>query len=112
MYRVCIEKTTGKLIEMQSGDGDLESLKQNAINQGYTENDIELKTITSDEWKVIEMKINRPTPKIELVKTDTGMARVIEDLIDLLVAKRAIKFDELPMAAQDKIATRKSLRNT
>ncbi|MDD4984508.1 MAG: hypothetical protein PHQ43_01775 [Dehalococcoidales bacterium] len=71
MYRISIEKSTGKLIEMQSGGYDdeklrnarLDTLRQNAINAGYDEKDIEVKWITDKEWATIEETLNRPTPE-------------------------------------------------
>lgn len=91
MNRVCIEKATGKLIEMQSGGTverrpqvtnetkekyqeylaecnaleamRLDTLKQNALNAGYGEKDIEVKWVTDEEWAVIEAELNQPTPE-------------------------------------------------
>jgi hypothetical protein len=57
MKRVCINRSTGKLIEMQS-DGDdnpelmegrLNTLRQNAINCGYKEDEIEVKWADAEE---------------------------------------------------------------
>ncbi|MGO3344045.1 MAG: hypothetical protein ACTIM4_01855 [Marinomonas sp.] len=45
-----------------------------------------------------------------LTNSDNDMMRVIEDLIDLLSAKRIIQFTELPMAAQKKLLSRKWVR--
>lgn len=69
--RVCLEKATGKLIEYQSGDVNdlmangeepsavikqnrLDSLGNNAINVGYTADEIEVKEVTRAEWQEIE----------------------------------------------------------
>jgi len=69
MNRVCLTKT-GKLIEMQSGgesdDKELEAmrldtLKQNALNAGYKEDEIDVKWVTDDEWAVIQ-EANKPVP--------------------------------------------------
>jgi len=49
--------------------------------------------------------------KMELSQTDNGMIRVIEDLIDVLILKNTIKFDDLPVEVQDKINNRKVLRD-
>lgn len=71
MYRVCLTKE-GKLIEMQSGgrseDKELETmrlntLKINAINQGYKENEIEVKWVDEVEWQAIQAELNKPTPE-------------------------------------------------
>ncbi len=61
MNRVCLTKDR-RLIEMQSGGDDrldlkeirLDTLKQNALNAGYKEDDIEVKWITDEEWTVIQ----------------------------------------------------------
>jgi hypothetical protein len=60
MNRVCLKKD-GKLIEMQSGGDDhpdlmetrLNTLKQNALNAGYKEEDIEVKWVTDEELNII-----------------------------------------------------------
>ena len=54
--RVCLEKSTGKLIEYQSGDAPLGTLTKNAINAGYKEKDVEEKYVTNEEWKIIEQE--------------------------------------------------------
>ena len=46
----------------------------------------------------------------ELHHTDTEMIRVIEDLVELLIAKNIIQLTELPRAAQQKIYNRKKIR--
>lgn len=54
--RVCLEKSTGKLIESQSGgetQAHLDTLKQNAINAGHAESDIEVKYVTDGEYQAI-----------------------------------------------------------
>ena len=70
MNRVCITKD-GKLIEMQSGGDDrpdlmdarLDTLKQNALDAGYKEDEIEVKWVTDEEWSQIEATLNQPTPE-------------------------------------------------
>jgi len=52
--RVCLEKSTEKLIEYQSGDAPLGTLTQNAINGGYKKEDVEEKYVTQAEWEVIK----------------------------------------------------------
>ena len=59
--RVCLEKSTGKLVEYQSGDAPLGILVKNAINAGYKKEDVEEKYITKEEWKIIrEEQIDKP----------------------------------------------------
>jgi len=44
--------------------------------------------------------------------SDTGIIRILEDLIDLLIRKNVILFTELPEDAQIKIRERKRVRET
>lgn len=46
----------------------------------------------------------------ELSDSDLSMVRVIEDIVDTLIAKNVIMFTDLPVYAQDKILKRKSTR--
>ena len=87
MNRVCVEKATGKLIEMQSGgkmnrlprengqfqtDADyneylskcdaleafrLDTLRKNALSAGYQDEDIEVKWVSVAEWAEIEANV-------------------------------------------------------
>ncbi|WP_068808574.1 hypothetical protein [Thauera phenolivorans] len=45
-----------------------------------------------------------------LSASDLGFVRVLEDVIDLLVARGVILFTDLPPAAQDKLMERRSTR--
>lgn len=62
--RVCTEKSTGKLIESQSG-GDtqahLDTLLKNAVNAGYKSEDIEVKFVGDAEFAEIMEKM-KPIP--------------------------------------------------
>ena len=46
----------------------------------------------------------------QLAESDSGMARLVEDLIDALIGKRVIKFTDLPAAAGAKYLERLSTR--
>ncbi len=46
----------------------------------------------------------------EFAKLDAGFVRVIEDLIDTLIAKHLINLTDLPEQAQAKLLSRKSFR--
>jgi len=48
--------------------------------------------------------------KRSLSDSDTEMIRVIEDLVDLLIAKNIITFTDLPSAAQLKLGSRRQMR--
>ena len=51
------------------------------------------------------------SPQEILNKTDSEVSRIIEDLIDLLIAKQTILFTDLPEAAQQKLLARKLARS-
>ena len=84
-HRISLQKSTGKLIEYQSGGidnninllnipkekrskyiesiikGRFESLRQNAINRGYSKDDIEVKEVEDKEWETIKKEqIDKP----------------------------------------------------
>ena len=46
----------------------------------------------------------------QLTVSDLEMARVTEDLIDVLISKGTILLTDLPKAAQDKLAARRGMR--
>ena len=48
--------------------------------------------------------------KLSLQDSDLRMARILEDLIDLLIMKNQIIITEFPQAAQQKLMQRQSLR--
>lgn len=56
-----------------------------------------------------------PANKVELKKSlaisDGAMARVVEDLIDILMEKQVFVFTELPDAVQEKLNARKKIRH-
>lgn len=82
MDRVCINKTTGELIEMQSGGYDesdaaltaqrLDTLKQNAINAGYAEDQIEVKWVTDEELAALMAAL----PKVPVTRLTMRQARL------------------------------------
>lgn len=52
----------------------------------------------------------RYAQQTELFKTDAELARVLEDVIDVLTQKGVFQFTELPEAAQQKLLNRKNIR--
>lgn len=46
-----------------------------------------------------------------LAETDASLARVVEDLIDILIDKSLIQFTDLPAAAQNKLLERRQTRS-
>jgi hypothetical protein len=52
--RVCIEKSSGKMIESQSGDhAAYGALLGNAVSAGYAAEDVEEKVVTQDAFDVL-----------------------------------------------------------
>lgn len=49
---------------------------------------------------------------VEMLAQDLQQIRILEDLIDLLTSKGIIMFSELPLAAQQKILNKKSIRES
>jgi hypothetical protein len=45
-----------------------------------------------------------------LSQSDTAIARVLEDLVDVLITRGVIQFTDLPEAAQAKLLTRRQTR--
>jgi len=54
--------------------------------------------------------MTEPTAPHPLSETDTGLARVLEDLIDVLITRGHIQFTDLPEAAQAKLLVRRQTR--
>ena len=51
-----------------------------------------------------------PIQEQALSQTDTGLARVLEDLIDVLINRGLLQFTDLPEAAQAKLLERRQTR--
>ncbi len=50
------------------------------------------------------------TMRQRLLGTDTEMARITEDLIDVLISRNIINFTDLPVQAQKKLVARQKIR--
>ncbi len=75
MNRICIEKSTGRLIEFQSGKADLGTLIQNAINAGYKEKDVEEK-YTDDDSQTAQLKHETTEEKSKREKKEAKLIAV------------------------------------
>jgi hypothetical protein len=51
-----------------------------------------------------------PNAEQLLSQSDTSIARVLEDLVDVLISRGVIQFTDLPQAAQDKLMSRQETR--
>jgi hypothetical protein len=57
--------------------------------------------------------MRRLEPGLEsLQQSDMRLVRVLEDLIDLLIARDVIRFTDLPLPAQEKLMERRSMRQS
>ncbi|MGR8939966.1 MAG: hypothetical protein ACU83P_00105 [Gammaproteobacteria bacterium] len=60
--------------------------------------------------RFLQLAVSSQEAKQALTNTDADMSRVVEDLVDLLIAKKIFTFTELPEAVQRKLGSRKQLR--
>lgn len=67
--------------------------------------------IADDDAQIIAFLNSAKTAgQLALEQTDTAMARVLEDVVSLLVEQGVIRFTDLPGAAQQKLLNRRELR--
>lgn len=98
--RVCIEKSTGKLIEYQSGDAQLETLTNNAISAGYKKEDVEEKYVTKKEWsKIKEEQLDKPAREKQEKKEQERKQK--EDKIKTKLGLSDKDFNDLKEALKD-----------
>jgi len=57
------------------------------------------------------LQSGKSAEQLALEQTDQTMARVLEDVVNLLVEQGVIRFTDLPLAAQQKLLTRRELRD-
>lgn len=67
--------------------------------------------LADDSPELLQFIQNEKSPEqIALEQTDQSMARVMEDVVGLLVEQGVIRFTDLPTIAQDKLLNRRELR--
>lgn len=70
-----------------------------------------IEQVQDDDVQVVAfLQSAKSTEQLALEQTDTAMARVLEDVVSLLVEQGVIRFTDLPSAAQDKLLARRELR--
>lgn len=72
-----------------------------------TQIEIDQRNAEAAAWSLIQA---RREIDAQLAATDAGMARALEDLIAVLAAKGVLAEADLPAAAQQKLQTRRQLR--
>ena len=86
--------------------GEIISLRREADKPG-----MELKTIMDNEILDFLGRTATDEMKLQILSmSDVTVARILEDLIELLISKNVIMFTELPEMAQQKILARKQIR--
>lgn len=91
-----IRNETGRIVSLS------ETPQQGAEQVNLKDPEVlEFLSIESDGFSVDEF----------LVQSDTNAARILEDLIDVLIKKNQILFTDLPDMAQKKLLGRKLARN-
>jgi hypothetical protein len=92
-----IRDSTGKIVQVieESVSGAYETLPDDSP---------ELQEYHADR------ELGPNTLRMQLVQSDQGMARLVEDLIDILIAKHVIQFTDLPPAAGAKYLERQGKR--
>lgn len=101
MYRVSINKSTGKVIEMQSGgyedvalrDARLATLTSNALNAGYTADQITVKWVTDAEYAAL----TAPTAEEVAAQMKQQAIDGIQSILD--AQAKAYGFDSIHTAA-------------
>lgn len=101
MYRVSINKSTGKVIEMQSGGYEdvtlretrLATLTTNALNAGYTADQIEVKWVTDAEYAAL----TAPTAEEVAAQMKQQAIDGIQSILD--AQAKAYGFDSIHTAA-------------
>lgn len=81
-----------------------------SISSVITDTNHEYVDSNSDEIKEFLRAINSDTVR-ELGRSDNEVARVFEDLVDILIRKGVIEFTDLPAPAQKKLIKRQVLRD-
>jgi hypothetical protein len=80
-----------------------------SVSRFADEQHLEFVALDSAELMAFFQDEKLPT-QTTLEKSDQAMARVLEDLIQLLVNQGTIRFTDLPQAAQTKLLSRRELR--
>lgn len=82
-----------------------------AVAAEPTESATEAIDAETPEFQAFLMRLS-PGGANDLARTDLGLIRVVEDLIETLMDKNVLRFTDLPEAAQHKLVARRSLRKS
>lgn len=96
-----LKDSEGKIVAVSANQTD-------TVNEWVDDDSHELKTYLLD----LALGKESADPKIvrALSESDLAMIRVVEDVVDLLIEQNLLRFTDLPIAAQEKLMQRRSLR--
>ncbi|MDP5136954.1 hypothetical protein [Rheinheimera baltica] len=89
----------------------LSTVQTDEYNEYLSNNDPDLLSFMQKNIPAYELANTELSHNKKLQHSDAELARVLEDLIELLTANGTITFTDLPMAAQIKLLNRKTLRH-
>jgi hypothetical protein len=95
----CRRDAAGKIVELTA-----KSLSASQFSDEHWQ------TVSVDNEQVKQFIANDTDHANLLSQTDVGLARVLEDVIDVLITRGLIQFTDLPQAAQDKLLERRQSR--
>ena len=72
----------------------------------------DLMEVPSGSPELLEFMRRMGLEQSTLEQSDMRLVRVLEDLIDLLIARDVIRFTDLPLPAQEKLMERRSMRRS
>ena len=72
----------------------------------------DLMEVPSGSPELLEFMRRMGLEQNTLEQSDMRLVRVLEDLIDLLIARDVIRFTDLPLPAQEKLMERRSMRQS
>lgn len=93
----------------RNGQGQIDALSR----QPLTEQDAasaSWQQVSSESAEVVVFLHELSSHVNALSQTDVGLARVIEDVVDVLITRGLIQFTDLPVAAQAKLLERRETR--
>ncbi|SMF60818.1 hypothetical protein SAMN02745866_03889 [Alteromonadaceae bacterium Bs31] len=87
----------------RNSDGEVVAISQ-SLEPGFTE------LLPNSDPSILKFIQNVGGDQVRMVESDIEFVRVLEDLIDVLVAKNYILLTDLPEIAQEKMRERQVLR--
>jgi len=86
-------------------DGRIVAVSQEDQGEGW-------EAISADAPELVSFVSILAVEQKELIGTDLGLARVLEDLIELLMERDVVRFTDFPEVAQKKLLARRSMRSS